>query len=154
MRKAEYVGALAWRSSVASAMPVHKFVQIWRQYGAFCCFLSCSRPLLKRINGLYECIHAFHAPRWFLAGILISVDVNSLASFGLLAAGLGTNMGSAIRGVIMTRYTCVCLMVVMMISACAPEVGSEKWCAGLKKKPEGEWTFNEAKDYAKHCLFK
>jgi len=38
--------------------------------------------------------------------------------------------------------------------ACAPEIGSEKWCSNLKEKPKGDWTVNEAKNYAKHCLFK
>jgi hypothetical protein len=41
-----------------------------------------------------------------------------------------------------------------MLSACSPKVGSEKWCEKLKEKPKGEWTVNEAKDYAKHCVFK
>jgi hypothetical protein len=40
------------------------------------------------------------------------------------------------------------------VAACAPEVGSERWCAALKEKPKGDWTANEATDYAKHCLFK
>ncbi len=40
-----------------------------------------------------------------------------------------------------------------LLTACAPEVGSEKWCAGMKAKPKGDWTTNEAKDYTKHCLF-
>lgn len=42
----------------------------------------------------------------------------------------------------------------MLGSGCAPEVGSEKWCQQLSEKPKGEWTANEAADYAKHCLFK
>ncbi len=36
--------------------------------------------------------------------------------------------------------------------ACAPEVGSEKWCAELKEKPKGDWSTNEVVDYAKHCV--
>lgn len=40
------------------------------------------------------------------------------------------------------------------IAACAPEVGSEKWCQNMESKPKGDWTANEATDYAKHCLFK
>lgn len=39
------------------------------------------------------------------------------------------------------------------LSACAPEVGSEKWCAQMKEKPKGDWTANEAADFTKHCLF-
>lgn len=45
------------------------------------------------------------------------------------------------------------LVVVVLLSACTPEVGSEKWCASLELKAKGDWTFNEAKDYTKHCLF-
>jgi hypothetical protein len=39
------------------------------------------------------------------------------------------------------------------LTACAPEVGSEKWCAKMKEKPKMEWTAEEAGDYAKHCVF-
>ena len=45
-------------------------------------------------------------------------------------------------------------VLALVCMACSPEVGSTKWCASMKKKPEGDWTMNEAKDYAKHCLFK
>jgi len=41
-----------------------------------------------------------------------------------------------------------------LLVACSPEVGSDKWCKNLKEKPKGEWTANEAKDYAKHCILK
>jgi len=33
------------------------------------------------------------------------------------------------------------------------EVGSEAWCADMKEKPKGDWTANEAGDFAKHCVF-
>jgi hypothetical protein len=47
------------------------------------------------------------------------------------------------------------LMVVsVFVMACTPEVGSEQWCADLKEKPKGDWSANEAADYAKNCLFK
>jgi hypothetical protein len=39
------------------------------------------------------------------------------------------------------------------LTACSPEVGSEKWCENMKEKPKGEWTANEAGDFTKHCLF-
>ncbi|MGB1580590.1 MAG: DUF3012 domain-containing protein [Nevskiales bacterium] len=45
------------------------------------------------------------------------------------------------------------LLLAVGLSACAPEVGSEKWCAQLKEKPKGDWSANEAADYAKHCIF-
>lgn len=35
---------------------------------------------------------------------------------------------------------------------CAPEVGSEEWCEQMLEKPKGDWSANEAADYAKHCL--
>ncbi len=41
----------------------------------------------------------------------------------------------------------------IFLSACAPEVGSEKWCEQMKEKPKGDWTANEAADFTKHCLF-
>ena len=41
----------------------------------------------------------------------------------------------------------------LLLAACAPEVGSEAWCKDLKKKPKGDWSANEAADYAKHCIF-
>ena len=40
------------------------------------------------------------------------------------------------------------------LNACSPEVGSDKWCQNMEAKPKGDWTANEATDYAKHCLFK
>jgi hypothetical protein len=46
------------------------------------------------------------------------------------------------------------LGIVTLLVACSPEVGSRKWCEKMQDKPEGDWTLTEAKDYAKHCLFK
>ena len=55
-----------------------------------------------------------------------------------------------------TRLTTVLISLIFMstISACAPEVGSKKWCARMQEKSTGDWTANEATDYAKNCLFK
>ncbi|AKH69480.1 Protein of unknown function (DUF3012) [Spongiibacter sp. IMCC21906] len=46
------------------------------------------------------------------------------------------------------------LLALLTLSACAPEVGSEAWCAAMKEKPKGDWSANEAGDYTKHCVFK
>ena len=46
------------------------------------------------------------------------------------------------------------IIALNLLTACSPEVGSEKWCAQMKEKPKGDWTANEAADYTKHCLFK
>lgn len=54
----------------------------------------------------------------------------------------------------MLKNLLLCLGCALVFTACSPEVGSQKWCDALKKKPEGEWSINEAKDYAKHCLFR
>lgn len=45
------------------------------------------------------------------------------------------------------------LLALFLTTACAPEVGSEEWCANMKEKPKGDWTATEAKDFAKHCIF-
>lgn len=45
-------------------------------------------------------------------------------------------------------------ILLLALTACAPEVGSDKWCANLKAKPKGDWSANEAVDYAKHCILK
>lgn len=41
---------------------------------------------------------------------------------------------------------------VVLLQACSPEIGSKEWCTDLKEKPKGEWTGNEVKDFAKHCI--
>lgn len=43
--------------------------------------------------------------------------------------------------------------LVIGMAGCA-KVGSERWCKNLADKPKGDWTANEAADYAKHCLLK
>ena len=56
------------------------------------------------------------------------------------------------RGEKMSRVMLFFSMV-LLLSACQPEVGSDKWCEVLKAKDKGDWTMNEAKDFTKHCLF-
>lgn len=46
------------------------------------------------------------------------------------------------------------VLVSLLIVACAPEVGGERWCAMLKEKPKGDWTIREVADYAKACIVK
>lgn len=40
----------------------------------------------------------------------------------------------------------------LTVAACAPEVGSPEWCEQMKEKPKGDWTSNEAAEFAKNCL--
>ncbi|NVJ90805.1 MAG: DUF3012 domain-containing protein [Methylocystaceae bacterium] len=50
---------------------------------------------------------------------------------------------------------CTALLASAMagLSACSPEVGSKEWCADMKEKPKGDWSANEAADFAKSCVF-
>jgi len=48
----------------------------------------------------------------------------------------------------------IALLALLAVPGCSPEVGSEAWCKKIAEKPKGEWTGNEAAEYAKHCLFK
>jgi hypothetical protein len=43
------------------------------------------------------------------------------------------------------------LAAAALLAGCAP-VGSGRWCANMKAKPKGDWTTNEAIDFAKHCV--
>ncbi|WP_438969589.1 DUF3012 domain-containing protein [Methylophaga sp.] len=55
-----------------------------------------------------------------------------------------------------TRHLAVfftALMLTFFLSACSPEVGSEKWCQVMKDKPKGDWSTNEAADFTRHCIF-
>ncbi|WP_404817661.1 DUF3012 domain-containing protein [Vibrio panuliri] len=45
------------------------------------------------------------------------------------------------------------LSVTLVMIGCT-EVGSEAWCDDMKQKAKGDWTANEAADFAKHCIFK
>jgi hypothetical protein len=47
----------------------------------------------------------------------------------------------------------IILIAGLALAGCAPEVGSHRWCQSMKDKPKGDWTANDATDFAKHCLF-
>lgn len=42
----------------------------------------------------------------------------------------------------------------LLLSGCAAEVGSARWCAEMKEKSPVDWTASQAIDYAKHCILK
>ena len=50
--------------------------------------------------------------------------------------------------------TTIILVFVSILTACAPEIGSEEWCEDMDEKPKGDWSSNEAADYAKNCVFR
>ena len=43
----------------------------------------------------------------------------------------------------------IAVLSIMALGACSPEVGSKEWCDDLKEKPKGDWTANEAADFAR-----
>ena len=40
----------------------------------------------------------------------------------------------------------------LTLASCAPKVGTPRWCEAMKQKPSGDWTANEALDFARHCI--
>jgi hypothetical protein len=46
----------------------------------------------------------------------------------------------------------VLISVGTWLAACAPEVGSERWCENMREKPRGDWTANEALEFARSCV--
>jgi len=40
----------------------------------------------------------------------------------------------------------------VLLASCAPTVGSPRWCEAMKQKPRGDWTANEALEFARHCV--
>jgi len=46
------------------------------------------------------------------------------------------------------------LALLFGMTGCAPEVGSDAWCEKLKETPKGDWSTNDATNFAKHCVFK
>ena len=51
----------------------------------------------------------------------------------------------------MKNVIAVALASILLV-ACAPEVGTEKWCNKMDDTPKGDWTANDAKAYAEHCI--
>lgn len=45
------------------------------------------------------------------------------------------------------------IVVMLALAACAPEPGSKAWCEDMNEKPAGDWTANEAAEYARSCVF-
>ena len=52
-------------------------------------------------------------------------------------------------------FTLLALLAILsLLSNCAQKTGSAAWCKQLAAKPKGDWTANEAADYARYCLLK
>ena len=60
------------------------------------------------------------------------------------------------RGIVHVNRRFIAAVLVLglpWLAACAPEVGSRRWCENMDKTPKGDWTLNEAREYARNCLF-
>jgi hypothetical protein len=44
------------------------------------------------------------------------------------------------------------MAVTTWLAACAPEIGSARWCEAMREKPRGDWTANEALEFARSCV--
>jgi len=44
--------------------------------------------------------------------------------------------------------------LLLTLLACAPEIGSDKWCTSIKEKPKADLTANEIGNFTKHCILK
>jgi Protein of unknown function (DUF3012) len=51
------------------------------------------------------------------------------------------------------RRAVVLVAMTTWLAACAPEVGSPRWCEAMSEKPRGDWTGNEVVEYARSCVF-
>jgi hypothetical protein len=45
------------------------------------------------------------------------------------------------------------LATLALFIGCSPTIGSKEWCQDMREKPKGDWTANEAADFAKYCIF-
>ena len=65
---------------------------------------------------------------------------------------------SGLEGIVNRILNRVASSVVLLVGiatlACAAEVGSERWCKQMDEKAKGDWSANEAVDYAKHCVLR
>lgn len=42
----------------------------------------------------------------------------------------------------------------LLLSACEPEVGSDAWCKKMADTPKGDWSMNDASEFAANCVLK
>ena len=46
------------------------------------------------------------------------------------------------------------LAALLALAACAPEVGSVEWCEDMDETAKGDWSTNDATEYARSCVFR
>ena len=52
------------------------------------------------------------------------------------------------------KNTIISIVALAALTACTPEAGSQAWCEAMDEKPKGDWTANEAGEYASSCIFR
>ena len=52
------------------------------------------------------------------------------------------------------RFALLLAVAAAVTGSCQPKVGSEAWCKAMRDKPRGDWTVNEATDFAKSCILR
>ncbi|HZF31828.1 MAG TPA: DUF3012 domain-containing protein [Gammaproteobacteria bacterium] len=52
------------------------------------------------------------------------------------------------------RFALSIALLAGALFACKPEVGSEAWCKAMRDQPRGDWTVNEATEFAKSCVLR
>ena len=48
----------------------------------------------------------------------------------------------------------IILLLALLQVSCTPKVGTEEWCEMMQDKPKADWSANDAKAFASHCVFK
>lgn len=54
----------------------------------------------------------------------------------------------------MRKVVVTLLALLPLLGGCEPEVGSQRWCEKMEAKERGDWTMNDAADYARHCILR
>lgn len=44
--------------------------------------------------------------------------------------------------------------MLILLGGCAPKVGSDAWCKAMVDKDKGDWSTNDATEFARSCIFK
>ena len=44
--------------------------------------------------------------------------------------------------------------LLIIAHGCAPEVGSDAWCEDMAEKDKGDWSANDASEFASNCIFR
>ena len=48
--------------------------------------------------------------------------------------------------------TIALVSVALLLAACEPEPGTERWCKAMDEKPKSDWSLDDAGTYASRCV--